>query len=547
MNSINKKIIICLIIIAFASLVPKLYTVDFSIPVHFDNMTYTLDALQYSQGDFFMPQKKNPGWPIFIAPFMTLVNSSDYIDYSNMVRILSLSIATFTIFPMYLLSRKFFNEKFALVAVILFAFEPHLNYVAGQGLSEPLFILAFIVSFLFILNKNPKFAFVAFAIGGIFWWIRIEGFYLFIILLIVYFINFRKSPNTIRNFMICIVIFAIVVSPILMQRYIQFGDPFYIWYNNTLFADNYGTLVTDPTDGSASDYLQNNDIFLFIDRFVVQGISNITTSLAKTMYPYLFIVIPFGILFSLRPIDQEKKYLKSNWVLILVTLITLIIPFSTIPEKRFLFPLLPFLIIFATIPIQRVTEYGLSTFSFSEKKKNYFLIIVILIVIILASLFTCGVGKYGYGKPDTALEQEKIQFAKFIVSNFDGRILSGTISTEYVKYVQITEFPDSFKQYKSPRDRNPYPDTYVPGTLSQKSAYGDSIEELIKDGEKVGLKYISITPEGSYFFPYLEDLFENYNKYPYLKKVFDSNEHGYKKFKVKAFEIDYEKFHKLNK
>ena len=97
MNSINKKIIICLIIIAFASLVPKLYTVDFSIPVHFDNMTYTLDALQYSQGDFFMPQKKNPGWPIFIAPFMTLVNSSDYIDYSNMVRILSLSIATFTI------------------------------------------------------------------------------------------------------------------------------------------------------------------------------------------------------------------------------------------------------------------------------------------------------------------------------------------------------------------------------------------------------------------------------------------------------------------
>ena len=144
MNSINKKIIICLIIIAFASLVPKLYTVDFSIPVHFDNMTYTLDALQYSQGDFFMPQKKNPGWPIFIAPFMTLVNSSDYIDYSNMVRILSLSIATFTIFPMYLLSRKFFNEKFALVAVILFAFEPHLNYIAGQGLSESLFILLFI-------------------------------------------------------------------------------------------------------------------------------------------------------------------------------------------------------------------------------------------------------------------------------------------------------------------------------------------------------------------------------------------------------------------
>ena len=547
MNLINRKILLCLVIIALASLMPKLYTVDFSIPIHFDNLTYTLDALQYSHGDFFMPQKKNPGWPMFVAPFMTLVNSNDYIDYSNLVRILSLSIATFTIFPMYLLSRKFFNDKFALVAVILFAFEPHLNYVAGQGLSEPLFILSFIISFLFILNKNPKFAFVSFAIGGIFWWIRIEGFYLFIILLILYFINFRKSPHTIRNFLICIAIFAIIVSPMFVQRYIQFGDPFYIWYNNTLFADNYGTLVTNPTDASISGYLQKEGIFSFIDRFIVQGGSNLTVNLAKMMYPYLFIVIPFGILFSLRPVDQEKKYVKSNWVLILVTLTILIIPFSTIPEKRFLFPLLPFLIIFATIPIQRVTEYGLSTFSFSEKKKNYFLLIVISLVIILGSLYTCGVGKYGYGKPDATLEQEKIQFAKFIVNNFDGRILSGTISTEYVKYVQITEPPDSFKQYKSPRDRNPYPDTYGPGALSQKSAYGDTIEELIKDSEKAGLKYVATTPEGSYFFSYFKDLFENDDKYPYLKKVFDSNEHGYKKFKVKAFEIDYDKFHELNK
>ena len=547
MNLFNRKIIAYLVIIALASLILKLYTVDFSIPIHLDQMNYTLDALQYSHGDFFIPQKKNPGWPMFIAPFMTLVNSNDYIDYSNLLRILSLSIATFTILPMYFLSKKFFNDKFALVAVILFAFEPHLNYIAGQGLSESLFILLFITSFLFILNKNHKFAFVSFAIGGIFWWVRLEGFYLFIILSIIYFINFRKSPHTIRNFLICVTIFAIIVSPMFVQRYIQFGDPFYIWYNNTLFADNYGTLITSPTDASALDYLQKKDSISFIDRFIVQGLSNLIVSLAKTMYPYLFIVIPFGILFSLRPIDQEKKYVKSNWILILVTLSVMVIPFSTISERRFLFPLLPFLIIFATIPIQRVTEYGLSTFSFSEKKKNYFLLIVISIVIMLSSMFTCGVGEYGYGKPDTTLEQEKIQFAKFLVNNFDGRVLSGTISTEYVKYVQITEPPNNFKQYKSPRDGNPYPDTYVPGTLSQKSAYGHTIEELIKDGEKSGLKYVAITPEGSYFFSYFKDLFENDDKYPYLKKVFDSNEHGYKKFKVKAFEIDYDKFYKLNK
>ena len=48
----------------------------------------------------------------------------------------------------------------------------------------------------------------------------------------------------------------------------------------------------------------------------------------------------------------------------------MIITFSVIPERRFLYYLLPFLIIFATIPIQRLIEYGLSTFSFTTKAKT---------------------------------------------------------------------------------------------------------------------------------------------------------------------------------
>ena len=36
----------------------------------------------------------------------------------------------------------------------------------------------------------------------------------------------------------------------------------------------------------------------------------------------------------------------------------------------------------------------------------------------------------------------------------------------------------------------------------------------------------------------------NYNQYTYLKKVFDSDEFGFKKLKIKVFEINYEKFNK---
>ena len=46
---------------------------------------------------------------------------------------------------------------------------------------------------------------------------------------------------------------------------------------------------------------------------------------------------------------------------------------------------------------------------------------------------------------------------------------------------------------------------------------------------------------------FLFDVYDNEEKYPYLEKVFDSEESGYKKFKVKVFEIDYDKFNDRKK
>jgi len=156
----KRKIILFLIVIGLVSLLFKLYTVDFSIPFRGDNLFYTLNALQYSQSDFFIPQKTNPGWPLFISPFLWLFDSDNFIDYSNLVRTLSLCIMSFTILPMYLLARKFFDEKYSLIAVILFAFEPHLNYISGRGISEPLFILVIVSTFFLILDKKPKYIFL---------------------------------------------------------------------------------------------------------------------------------------------------------------------------------------------------------------------------------------------------------------------------------------------------------------------------------------------------------------------------------------------------
>ena len=541
----RSRVILFLILICVISLGLKLYTVDFSIPPHGDDFVYVIDAIQYNEGDFFVSQKKNPGWPLFLAPFMSIINSNDLLDYTNFARVLGLIISTATIFPMYFLARKFFDEKYSLIAASLFAFEPHLNYNSGAALSEPLLILVLITSMIFILHNKTKYFYLAFVFAGLCWWVRLEVIYPMLAIILIYFVIHRSKRNSLRNFSFCIVFLLITISPLFIQRDLQFDDPFYVWYTGTILADDYTELLTSPEDAGITDFVEKHGILGLMDRFA-NGLTNLFNVLFRILYPYLFILIPFGVLFSLRPIGQKLKNVKANWIMILSIIGVLVIPFAIIDERRFLFPLLPFLIVLSTIPIQRVTNYGLSTFSFSERQKSVFLVIVVGVVLLLSTIFTMGVGEFGYGLPNSALEQEKLEFTEYLVENYDGKILRDETVIDYLAYVSLTSGDNDFKSFKSPRGKNPYPDLYEPGKVVWLSVNGKNMKELIINGELRELKYIGILEKGSYFFPFLNDLYHNEEEYPYMEKIFDSDEMNYKEFKIKAFEINYQKFHDLN-
>ena len=540
----RSRVILFLILICVISLGLKLYTVDFSIPPHGDDFVYVIDAIQYNEGDFFVSQKKNPGWPLFLAPFMSIINSNDLLDYTNFARVLGLIISTATIFPMYFLARKFFDEKYSLIAASLFAFEPHLNYNSGTALSEPLLILVLITSMIFILHNKTKYLYLAFVFAGLCWWVRLEVIYPMLAIILIYFIVHRAKSNSLRNFSLCIIFLLIIISPLFAQRYIQFDDPFYVWYTGTIFADNYAGIFSQEDPGIIN-FVEEYGISGLTDR-LVNGLANLFNVLFRILFPYLIVLIPFGVLFSLRPIKQKLRNIKANWIMIIVTISILIIPFAIADERRYLFSLFPFLIILSTIPIQRVTDYGLSTFSFNERQKSTFLVIIVGIVILLSGIFTTGITGFGYGLPNTALENEKIKFTEYLVENFDGRMLRDEVVNDYLAYVNLTSDDNDFKTFKSPRGKNPYPDLYEPGKVVRMSVYGKTVEELVTNGETRDLKYIAILEKGSYFFPFLNDLYYNEEKYPYMKKIFDSNEMNYKEFKTKVFEIDYKIYHELN-
>ena len=75
--------------------------------------------------------------------------------------------------------------------------------------------------------------------------------------------------------------------------------------------------------------------------------------------------------------------------------------------------------------------------------------------------------------------------------------------------------------------------------------YAESIEDLILNGEGSNLKYIISNNQKTFYYPFVDDVYHNEKNFPYLIKVFDSDEYGYQKLKIKVFEIDYEKFNEL--
>ena len=539
----GKYIIASLVTIVSISIILKLYTTDFSFPLHSDPLAYGLAAISHTNGDFSQSSHRGIGWSVFVSIFYSFINSDNFLVYSNTIKILSLSIASSTIFLVYLLGRKFFSQKYSLVVATLFAFEPHLNYNSGFGLSEPLYHLAIIGAFYFIINKNTKFIIPSLLLVGAVWWIRFNGIIFLAVLLIIYFATKRNSPNFYRNLFLATLIFLALVSPMLSQRSDQFGDPTYFAYSQYIFTGSFEKVISieyENTVTSAVDYIDENGFFSFIQTFIINGIYNILYVIWKISFPYLFILLPFGIIFSFKAFDQEKKPIFANWLFIILSLGSLIITFALIPEKRYLFYIYPFLIILCVIPIQRVTEYGLSTFSFTKKQKNVFLVLVLITVLALSIWFTLR-----YDQPDPILENEKYRFSEYAIKNFSGdslREFGGSL--DYMKFQYVLNSPESFKNCKVEFNKELCNYDKDNGYLQRITITGNSVEEIINKGENYNLKYIISNEQRNDFHGFIDDIYANEEEYPYLTKIFDSTKEGFEKLKIKVFEIDYEKFNK---
>ena len=168
---------------------------------------------------------------------------------------------------------------------------------------------------------------------------------------------------------------------------------------------------------------------------------------------------------------------------------------------------------------------------------------IICVVIILSGTFTLRIDE-----PDKLLDQERIEFSKILTQKFGGKIIDVGDTLRLLTHTQLQNSPNLFKEFKTGtydfvvgRQSNLFASENM---LERIVLYAKSLDELIEIGKEYDLKYIAINKEQSKadWYGYLTNLYDEGENHPFLTNVLDTEKMGFKKFKVKVFEINYDKF-----
>ncbi len=509
----KKNITILLILIIISSLPLKLYTIDFTLPEIEDTWLFVLRGIAHSNGDYAESPIKPSGYPLFVSIFFNIFQPNDYVEHVNILRYLNIIISSAIIFPIYLLARKFFNEKFSLLAPVFFAFQPQLNYNTGQGLSEPLFLLILISGFVLLLSKTSHSSkYFSFILLGFLFWIKFNGLF-FVLPFIICHAIIHKN---IKNLIICSSLFLLTISPILFMRYEEYGNPIYYQISS-----------------GSGNLLEQNVNFISI------AINNFFTAWATISLPYLLFLFPLGMIYS--RLTSLKTNFKHNWIFFILSFLPMLIFYAGDPSSRPSFYIYPFLIMFSVLAVNSIINTPKFSFTFNQK---IILIILLLIFVVISSvLVTYGWNDFGYSSKDPILINEIRDYTGFLVNDIDGNLFwSKGVSYSWLPVAMIENSNGDFHNYKIPNNggKEVYQisslEQFYPTKLNVIYFESSSINDFLKKSHSNKIQYISI---GEYNdLKFLDEIYLNEEKFPYLDKIYDSHNIGNQKYNVKLFKIN---------
>jgi hypothetical protein len=401
---------------------------------------------------------------------------------------------------------------------LIFAVEPRLIENSLIGGTDQFFIFFLVMTLLTFFNKTKIF-YLSFVFAGIATIARPEGIFIFFSIAIMLFFRLRGKKLFLSKYLISLLIFFIIILPLSIHAE-QVSNTESVFSRIISSIDQFIPSDTRSTPGEVS---HNN---IESDKYIISaltGLEYFPKFLGWVMIPLFILVTPIGFFLFIKKSNPDKLTL-------IVTSVFLSIPafyaYSyPLLETRYLYFLFPIFCIFAILPIKLFCE--------KMRRPNLALLGIMLMIIFISVLFI----SYQF---DFQHEKESVKVAEIVIEN------TSSINRYYPegKYIKSLDIPQNWLElnhhYKSALSNEevysmiehiPHKITRVEsGTFENLSAFIDStrISHILVDGHENRPHY-------------LNDVFFNEKKYPYLIKIYDSQDDNLM-YHVKIFEIDYEKF-----
>ena len=540
LNYINSKknIILYLVLIITLGLGLRLYYFPYDVPIVTDGF-YSFVYAMKTVFDSSLPigyTTTNTGWSNFLSLFFVFSDTSDPLHLMDIQRTLSIILSTITIVPAFFIFRRFANTKLALFGSFLLAVEPRLLLTSLEGINYSLFFFLFVLTIALFLKKTDNALFLSFACISCAALVRYEGLLLLIPLSIMYFLKFKDKRSIVR-FLGMIFVLAIIILSVGTLR---------IQATENLCYESYAGM-TCGQDGISNNFLGGTD---FLQKYIISGkqipdhlflgddflreaynkpgendigqainesFSRLAKFLGLALIPYFGFFVLFNVISRIKNWKNFNLNFDSKVILSCIGIILLPALFAYvrgIDEIRYVLVALPLFCIISVSWNKSISE---------KISKNWGVIIILMVLVLTSSIIFIEFEKRdSIHDRESSLVSQKIVELTNITNNFHQ---SGYVKTS----VLISSWPVLPEAGQNGK----------PIHVFQKmptNNYHD-LEEFIADSKKFDLRYLVIDKDDKLF----DDLRKNPAGYPYLNKIFDSNDFDFENHFM-IYEINYKLF-----
>tara|TARA_Y100000310_G_scaffold66702_1_gene62050 strand:- start:631 stop:2277 length:1647 start_codon:yes stop_codon:yes gene_type:complete len=540
LNYLNSKkyIILYLVLILTFGLGLRFYYFPYDVPIVTDGFFSFVYAVK-TVFDSSLPvgyTTTNTGWSNFLSLFFVFSDTSDPLHLMNTQRTLSIILSTITIIPAFFIFRRFVDTRWALFGSFLLAVEPRLLIMSLEGINYSLFFFLFVLTITFFLKKTNFWLFLSFVCIACSTLVRSEGLLLVIPLSIMYFIRFRDKKSILR-FLGMIFVFAIIILSVGILR-IQATESI---CNESFFG------MTCGQDGFSSHFfgglslLQKyiiSDEQILDDRYIgddflretynkpdenyaVQAANESFSRLAKflglALIPYFGFFMLFNVISRIKNWKNFDLNFDSKVILSCIGIILLPALFAYlrgIDEIRYVLVALPLFCIISVSWNKSISE---------KISKNWGVIIILMVLVLTSSIIFIE-----FEKRDSIHDRES-----FLVSQKIIELTNITNSFHQDGYIKTSVLISSWPVLPEAGQNGKL--IHVFQKMSTNN-YHD-LAEFVIDSKKSDLRYLVIDKDNKLF----DVLRKNPAGYPYLNKIFDSNDFDFENHFM-IYEINYKLF-----